>query len=283
MARQLEVIEAEIRTNRLAKPELSDLDAPDAISDYSLWEKVIAYCIWIFENLIDVLKTEIATEIANNKTSTIAWWKNVISEFQYDPENPQVLIIEDFIVKYPVVDPSLRIITRRSVTEVDKNNRRVISVKVAKGETAEDLSPLNESELAALIDYTHVIRPAGISMEIVSLFADRLFLEADIYYKGQYVKDTVKANVITAINNYLNSLEFNGTVRIIDLVDVIQKVDGVSDVVVNLAKGREQATPIDGVNVVTFDRVYATSAGYITPEDTEDYTLEDTLNMIADV
>ena len=282
MARELAVIEAEIKASRLAKPELAELDAPEAVSDYSLWEKVIAYCIWVFENLLDTFRAEVRAEITANKTSTIEWWKSKISEFQYNPENPQVLTIEDFVVKYPVVDPSLCIITRRSVSEVEKNNRRIISVKVAKG-NAEDLSPLNDSELAALVDYTHALRPAGISMEIVSLYADRLYLEADIYYKGQYVKDAVKANVITAINTYLIALEFNGTVRLLGVVDAIQQVEGVSDVVVKIAKGREQATPITSGNVVAFDRLYATSAGYITPEDTAGYTLQDTLNMIADV
>lgn len=282
MARSLIEIEQQIRSTRLSKPELSDLDGPDAVSDFSLWEKVIAYVHWIFEQGIDALKIEINNEIANNKTSTISWWKARISEFQFDPENPQVLVEENFITKYPVVDESLRIITRRSVNEVEKNNKRVVSIKVAKG-LSDDLSPLDETELAALIDYTLALRPAGISMEIISLFADRLFLEADVYYKGQFVKELVKANVIAAINNYLANLEFNGTVRLIDLVDFVQKVPGVSDFKINIAKGREQATPIGGLNVVTFDRIYLSSAGYLTPEDTNGFTLEDTLTMIADV
>lgn len=281
MARDKEVILQEIRTARMSKPELSDLDGPEAASDYALWEEVMAYVIWLFEKLVDILKGEIRQEIALNKVASIPWWHAKILEFQFHPTIPQVVKEVYFLANYPVIDPELRIITRCSVREIDSNNRRIISVKVAKG--TDELMPLNENEMTALEDYSHELRDTGISMEFVSLSADRLKLTADIYYKGQYIKDQIKLNVIAAIGNYLAALEFDGVVRIIDLIDAIQKVEGVRDVVIHLAQGREQATPVDGLNVVVFDRIYNTSAGYIIPEDTTGHTLADTINMIADV
>lgn len=284
MARDKETILQQIRATRATKPELADLDGPEAASDYSLWEDVIAHIIWLFEILVDTLKEDINKEIALNKVASIAWWHAKILEFQFHPTIPQVVEEIDFIAKYPVIDPELRIITRCSVREIDVNNRRIISVKVAKG--TDELMPLNENEMKALEDYSHELRDPGISMEFVSLYADRLKLSADIYYKGQYIKDQVKLNVIAAINNYLAGLvvlELSGVVRIIELIDAMQNVEGVRDVVIHLAQGREQATPVDGLNVVVFDRIYNTSAGYIIPEDTAGHTLSDTINMIADV
>ena len=285
MARDLSVIQAEITAARTAKPELADLDGPTAVADYSLWEEVYAYCIWLFEKLLDAFRVEINTEITNNKVTTKSWWHNQVLNFQYDPTTAQVIEEIDFIAQYPVVDPTLRIITRCAVRNVPRDGHLVVSVKVAQ--TVDDaLVPLNDTQLAALVDYTLAIRPAGISMEVISLYADRLKLVADIYYLGQYDKDLVKAAVIQAINDYFSYLsneEFDGLVRLLKLEDFIQAVPGVSDIVIHLAQGRDEATPVDGDNVVVFDRVYYTSAGYIIAEDTVGHTLADTLNMIADV
>lgn len=285
MARDLTTIQAEITAARLAKPELSDLDGPTAVADYSLWEEVYAYCVWLFEKLLDAFKIEINTEITDNKVSTLSWWQNEILKFQYDPTTPQVVQEIDFIAQYLVVDPTLQIITRCAVRNVARDGHLVVSVKVAQ--TVDDqLAPLNDTQLAALVDYTLVKRPAGISMEVISLYPDRLKLVADIYYLGQYDKDLVKAAVIQAINNYfayLSSDEFDGLVRILKLEDFIEAVPGVNDIVIHLAQGRDEATPVDGDNVVVFDRIYYTSAGYIIAEDTVGHTLADTINMIADV
>jgi len=269
----------------MAKPELSDLDGPAAVADYSLWEEVFAYCSWLFEKLLDAFRTEINTEITNNKVTTKSWWHNEILNFQYDPETPQVVEEIDFIAQYPVIDPTLRIITRCAVRNVRKDGHLVVSVKVAQTVDGA-FAPLNDTQLAALVDYTLAKRPAGISMEVISLYADRVKYVMDIYYKGQYDKDVVKAAVIDAVNNYhayLSSEEFDGLVRLLKLEDFIQAVPGVSDIVIHLAQGRDEATPVDGDNVVVFDRVYYTSAGYVIAEDTVGHTLADTLNMIADV
>lgn len=285
MARTIPVILAEIRGVRTGKPQLADLDGPEAVSDYALWEEVFAYCIWLFEKLMDTFRAEVDKEIEDNKVSTISWWQNQILEFQYDPANAQVVEEIDFIARYPVIDESLRIIKRCSVRNVAKNGHLVVSVKVAQV-VDNQYVPLNETQLAALVDYTLKKRPGGISMEIISLYADRLKLAADIYYKGQYDKDLVKAAVIVSINSYfeyLSTNDFDGLVRLLTLEDFIQNVPGVSDVKINLAQGREQATPVDSPNVVVFDRIYYTSAGYIIAEDTAGHTLADTINMIADV
>lgn len=284
MARALTDIIQGIITSRQSKPQLAGLNGPRAASDYGLWEDAVGYCHYQVELECDDLKAELDQEIANNHPGTRAWWGEKITEFQYDAAEPQVIEEIDFIAQYPVIDETKRIIARRSVRNVAKNGHLVVSVKVAK--LVNDVyMPLSEDEMTALNDYTLAIRPAGISMEIVSLFADRLKVVADIYFQGQYSEALVKTNVKQAIDDYAAILsssndQFDGLVRLSLLEDYIQKVPGVTDVVLHQVYGRDQASPV--VNGVLIDRVYYTQAGYIIPEDTTGHTLDDTLTFIAE-
>jgi hypothetical protein len=283
MSRSLSTILTAIRTDRQARPELADLDGSLSAADYAVWEECIAYNHWLFENKVDTLRAEIQQIVDNNEFGTDPWWQNKILEFQYDPANPQVIQRINGILQYPVIDPTLRIIARSSVKTIVVNNRSKVSVKVAKLNGA-TLMPLNPSELAALVDYTLKIRPSGISLDVVSLYADRLKLVADVYYKGQYPVNLVQANVIAAIGNYCQYIsyqELRGEVKLLTLTDFVEAVPGVSDFVINQASGRDQAAAVGAGTV--FNRIYSTSAGYIIPEDTVGYTLLDTLTMIADV
>ncbi|RKR83175.1 hypothetical protein BDD43_3377 [Mucilaginibacter gracilis] len=283
MARALSDIIAVIRGTRATKPELADLDGPLSASDYAVWEESIGYSQWLFENKVDALKAEIQTIVDSNVFGTDEWWHEKILEFQYDPANPQVIEEIAFVARYAVIDVTLRIITRASVRTINVDNRRQVSVKVAKL-SGSALGPLNDAELAAFTDYTLKLRGTGISMEIVSLFPDRLKLVADVYYSGLYGADLVRTNVIAAIEAYclyISQTKLDGQVKLLNLVDFVQAVPGVSDFVINAAYGRDQATAVGSATL--FNRIYPTAAGYIIPEDTAGSTLADTLNMIANV
>jgi len=282
MARELTTIRASIRTTRQSKPELVDLNGPESASDYALWEDVIAYIIWLFEVLCDKFKAEVQTIVDSNVFGTLPWWQQKVLEFQYDAVNAQVVQEINFVAKYPVIDPTLRIINRSSVRNVIENDRLLVSIKVAKLVSG-SLVPLSDTEMAAFVDYTLKIGPP-VRKKIVSLFPDRLKLSATIYYSGQYGVNLVKSNVAAAIANYclfISSGELAGEVKLSVLEDYIQAVPGVTDVVITEARGRDQATSVNLSTV--FNRVYDTAAGYIIPEDTAGHTLADTLTMIADV
>jgi hypothetical protein len=110
-------------------------------------------------------------------------------------------------------------------------------------------------------------------------------IEANIYFFGQFVEATIKANVITAIDNFLATFadeNFGGTVFMIRLVDAIQEVDGVSRIELVDIKARPQTVTLPGATDVDIQGTYTTTSGHIISEDTTSNTLDDTITMIEE-
>jgi hypothetical protein len=97
----------------------------------------------------------------------------------------------------------------------------------------------------------------------------------------------IKANVITAINNYLANLDFGGNVKISDLETAILGVVGVTDVVLRNVRARKDATAFVDATYLVQDnaiigRLWPTQAGYIVEETTAGQTFTDSLNFISE-
>jgi hypothetical protein len=154
-------------------------------------------------------------------------------------------------------------------------------VKVAKSEPPAALSSL---ELDALTSYINVIGVAGISYNVISNAADRLYVAAQVYYRGLF-SSVIKTNVIAAINAYLASIPFNGQVKVSELETAILSVDGVEDVILQDVRARDNATAYPGgtplvIGNTLASRLWPTLAGYAISEDTAGGTLADSLIFI---
>ena len=290
MARSIAVIKQQIIDAKNGEDLLSGLNSPSQSSLWNLWAYITAVAINLHEQLWDIFQSEIETIAASAAPGTPQWLRDKTLKFQYSATNPQILQLIDFVPQYAVVDSSLRLVTQCSV-KLEGN--RTVLLKVAKG--TDTLTPLgietippntldNNPEINALKTYIENIKFAGTAIQVISLQADRLQVYADVYYDGQYVLDTVKDNVKTAIATYLKNLPFDGQVSNTKLIDAIQSVQGVLDVQLQRLSARVFAqaasTPTDLIkNYAVLSRQYATEAGYIIPEDTTGYTLDDTLNV----
>jgi hypothetical protein len=255
---------------------LNDLDTPSRVANWRLWLYIAAFGIWIHEGLLELLRTEIETIVSRAAPATHAWIQQKIFEFQYSTITEQIAILVDFVVRYPAIDESLRIITRCSVKTFPN---RVVGIKVAKSEPP---GPLNSTEMTAVASYAELFLPAGVRANIISMDPDRLYLSADIYFDGQY-SSVIQANVIAAVDAYMATFSkenFDGTILVSGLEDAIQAVPGVRDVHINEVKARENATAF--INSFTVIREWQTVAGYIIQEDTAANTFADTLTFIAE-
>ena len=145
-------------------------------------------------------------------------------EFQYSAINPQSLEITDNIkIAYPVIDTSLRIITRASVyTDLNKD----VVIKVAKSEPPTQLSALEEAALEA---YFKELKPAGITWSLVNAVSDKLFIEGEVFYDGMY-SATIGDIVPDAINSYLSTIDFDAQIKVSDLEHAIRSATGVKDI-----------------------------------------------------
>jgi hypothetical protein len=281
MARTIEQIQASIIANIQATPELAQANSTSTRAIWRLFSYVVAVSILLLEQIIDVFKSDNETYIGQAIPNTASWLTKKIFEFQYSATNPQIVQLTNLIPSYTVVDTSLQIITRCSVVTTISNN---VTVKVAKSNPP---VALTSGELGALQGYVNAIGVAGIQYNCVSQDADRVYINADIYYNGQY-SSTIKGTVINAINTYLASISFNGQLKVSDLEIIIRNITGVNDVLISDVKARNSTTTFaNGTyliqNKTTIGRIFSTIAGYIIAEDTAGYTFNDSLNFISNV
>ena len=247
---------------------------------YRLWTYIVAVAINALEQLMDIFTANVEATAAAAAPATPAWLQAQIFRFQYSSTTPQVVQLINFAPAYPVVDETLRIITRCSVTT---NLSSQVVIKVATGEPP---AALSAPQLSALQSYLAEIGMAGVVYNVVSEASDKLYVQANVFYQGQY-SAVIQADVIQAINTYLAALPFNGQVKITDLEDAITGVEGVTDVVLVNVRARANGTAFASgsylvQNQQTISRLWNTVAGYMVGETTAGNTLADSLTFIAE-
>lgn len=257
----------------------------------TLWSKrnllralcyTVAIAQALLEQLQDVFMAAIEAIVATAAPASAAWIQAKMFAFQYSATNPQVIALVNTVPVYPVVDPTLCIITACSVTS---NSANIVAIKVAKDNPFQALAP---AELSAAQGYINTIGIAGINYSVVSLNPDNLYIDADVYYQGQYAS-VIQANVIAAINAWLQQqavTNFNGIIKMSDLEDMIRNITGVNDVVLRNVRGRADSDAFAaGIDLVlgsaVIQRQWNTIAGYVISEATTGKTLVDSLKFIV--
>ena len=279
MERSIEEIQQSMVDQKNAEPELNNLNSPSQTAIWKLWTFIIATAINLFEQLITAATSDLEQIARDAIAGTVEWLQRRTLEFQYDASNPQVVSVIDGRIEYGTIDESLRIVTRAAVKE--QVNGRVL-VKVAKGTTT--LSPLDSNELNALTGYLDKVSFVGMPTDLISLNADRLRFEGEVFYSGEYVETEVKTAVKAAISSYLSNVSinnFNGKVVREKLINAIQEVPGIVglDTLNIILTGRPEQSSLGSAGNVNILREYESAAGYIIEEDTSGNTFDDTITM----
>lgn len=277
MARSQDSIRTLMDDAQAAESGLASLNNPSQTSIFNLEKDIVAQVTNLHEQLWDELRDDLETQIAAAPPASPAWIQAQVFKFQYDAVNPQILQLVNFAPSYPVIDTSLRIVTRCSV-KTDLN--KIVKIKVAKSDPPATLAAL---EYSSLTGYLNNIMPAGVGFDLVNLNGDRLYVNAEVFYNGEYTS-SIQSNVEAAINNYLASIPFDGLVRISELEDSIQAVPGVTDIKLNTIKARPNSsvfasaiTIYDVITSATNARIWDTVSGWIISEDTVGETLSDSI------
>jgi hypothetical protein len=282
MARSVSLIQQQILDNIAADSTLGGvLTSTSKRAIYRLLAYVVAVAIALHEQLIDVFTASIEATAAAAAPATAAWLQKQVFQFQYSATTPQTVQLNTATLApaYPTTDTTLQIVTQCSVkTDITG----VVRVKVAK---ASPPVALTSGELSALQTYINTIGVAGVSYLAVSQNSDKLYVQADIYYDGQY-SAIIQANVIAAITAFLQALPFDGTLLLSNLTAAIKAVTGVKDVVLQNVVARDDGTALGSGTYLVLGadvqaRLWNTVSGYIVGETTTGSTLADTLNFIA--
>lgn len=288
MARSTATIQQQILDNISADATLGTLlTSTSKRAIYNLLAFIISVAINVLEQLIDIFTANVESVAAAAAPATAAWLQAQILKFQYSSANPQIIqYTAGGAPYYPVVDATLQLITRCSVTTTLANT---VLVKVATGSPPAALSSTQLNALQAYVNPPNGIGIAGISYAVTSGNPDQLYIQANIYYQGQY-SGIISPNVIAAVGAYLAAIPFNGQVKLSDLEIAMRNVAGVNDVVfVNVSARADSTSFGSGTYLVQggleISRLWNTVAGYIIPETSTtpvDNTLSGTLNFIAE-
>lgn len=279
IARTAESIKQQMLDATAADPILSAyLTSASRRSIFGNHYYIVAAAQAVHEQLWDVLQVRLETLANQASFGSAEYIRKKMFEFQYDPAIPQVVQLVDLIPQYPIIDENMRIITRCSVITTISG---MVIVKLAKGTTPQSLDNL---EVSAAQAYLEQIGIPGINYTAFSADPDQLFVEAQIYYNGQY-SQVILANVKQAIANYCANIDFNGVFLVSDLELAIKAVTGVKDVLLLNVRTRDNATVLANApylvrNKTTTSRAWPTFAGWIIPETTAGSTLDDTLQLI---
>lgn len=291
MARTIAEIQEQIITSKESYEELNGLNSTSQTAIWRLFTYIMAVSISIFEQILDLFKTDVEANLVNKATGTESWIRSNIFDFQYSSTDPQEVEIneETFEIGYPVVNDDLKIITQCALNNrTNAASNRYIQVKVAKNSPPEPLSSL---EVNALESYLLEIMPAGIQTQVISESPDEIMIKGDIYFDGNF-SSVIENNVSQAINNYLSSQDFGGTLIISDLMQVILSVDGVNTANIERIQVRVSSAPyVDNGNTILYklegssDDInvlqYESFAGYLVTETTTGFQLSNTLNFIS--
>ena len=287
MARSISVIKQQMIDTKNTYTELNGLNSVSNTSYWNLWFYIVAVAINLLEQIIDIFKNDIESNLINKAPAIKEWIRNNVFLFQYSSTTPQVISINPttYKISYPTLDTSLQIIKQCAVSILANN---IILIKTAKGTPPSSLSNLEKTSLQS---YLSSIMPAGIYFDIISVDADKIRLDADIYFDGAY-SSSINTDVINAINTYLYNMPFGGRVYVSELEHTILSVSGVKDVNIKKISTRKDSETFNstsnnliyqllGTTGDVNNRYYDSYAGYLLGETTTNYTFTDTINFIA--
>lgn len=209
------------------------------VSFESLLFYAVAFCINAFEQILDLFKTEIETEIAANYIANKAWWHAAAMAFQKG--YALVMNAKTFIYSYATIDAAAQIITRAAVRENTDQNTGVCKVQlyVAQGASG-SISALSTADAALFAAYANQIKPAGVLIDVITGAGDVLNFGVTIDYNplildstGLLISDGVTYPVNAAIGDFIDKLndnDFGGKLNLTKLIDAVQTATGVVDV-----------------------------------------------------
>lgn len=293
MARSKAVIKAQIISFISGIPIISQLVVnPSQVQYNNNFIDIIARAINFLEQLMDVLKADLEAKIASGAVGNSLWLQDkILNHFQYSATTPQVTELINNVPTYPTIDPNLRIVTRCSIITDALN---ICVVKVAKSDPPEIMttpevdalsSYLNQGGDGTIAGNGRGMGFAGVYYLVRSYDPDKLYLDAEIVYNGQYAA-VIQGLVIAAVNDYLSNIPFNSKVNVLDLEIKLKSVAGVADVIINdMAVRADIVAFVDKTYLVqaktTILPSYPTYAGYIVEETTVGETFADKLTFTA--
>lgn len=254
MARTVTQIHDGMLTDISSNEVLSEyLNSNSIYAIYRLFTFIIAYAIWVFENILDNHFFEINDKLANQKAGTLPWYRAMALRFQYGFDLVQD---KDFFDNGTATEEQIeasKIIKYAAVNEAEDSSRVILKIA---GETDGILSNFEDFEQVEAIEaYINEIRVAGVEVTIINYKADKLYLNLRIKRDSLLLTDTgmskLEGNypVNEALQEFMKELKFNGELQLSLLIDKLQIIPGVLDATLLGAESSWIDPALDGYGI----------------------------------
>lgn len=223
-------IKTQILSEAQSQTALSGVNSTSNVAIYNLWAYCVAVVIWLQYQYYDQFKADMNVMIREQKQYSRQWFRTKALEYRHGEDLP------DNSDEYPTeVDENTNLpVTRAAVEERELQNRKHLFIKVATGD--DDLAPVTDQVKTGLEEYFAHIKPAGTKIILFSEVADELRLSIRFYYNplildntGARIDGSDDTPVQNAIRSFLKDLPFNGELRLSNLTDTLQSLDGCAD------------------------------------------------------
>ncbi len=274
MSRSISQIQSSILANIALNPVLSVYNSTSQVSILNNWTNIVSTSQAIAEQQYDLFTNKVESIELTLAPATAPYIQNKVFNFQYNDTNPQIVQFstQSFASYYAIVNPAYRIITNCSINIIRPGE---VAIRVAGGPTTSTPAPISTTQLQASQNYCNLTLPAGISYNCSSTPADRLYSIFTITANGAY-SSSITSALLNAYNNYLTTINFGGTIKLIDIMLALRNVAGVLDIVCNTMIARPNSTSFGGgiimvnnnqVNITNaYGAEYTSSAGFILDE-----------------
>ncbi len=272
----------EIKNNMLAQVAADEVLSANLTSTSitAIWRLIIgvvAYAIFILENLFDIFRAEITAEMAAQKPHTKDWYRSKALAFLYGvpltsgtDQFDTTDLTDDQITAASIVKQAA------AVKLISDAGYGILRVKVATG-AGSVLEALSAAQLAAVRAYMNQVVDAGTQLTVTSSEADKLKLVIDVYYDplvlsptGARLDASSNTPVPDAIDAFLASIDFNGTWNKKLNEAAIMAVEGVLYANITAAASKYGAYNYEDTgitNVGAIDMFRIADAGYFTADD----------------
>ena len=255
---------------------LAELTSSSKVAVWRLFVWVIAFTIWVHEQLWDVFRADVERRIAETRVHNRAWYRGKALAFRFGQDLiPETDQYDDTGLEPSVIEAS-KIIKHAAVNKIVISGYGALKIKTAKDE-GDNRVPLTTPELTAFNAYMNEIADAGTTILTASQPADNLKVDLIVYYDplvldtlGRRLDGTNDTPVIDEIKSHLRSIDFDGEFFPAELEKAIRNnVEGVNKRATSVRKswskfGSYNYTDTGVVNVGLIDEIRATESGYMT-------------------
>jgi len=217
-----------------ARKLVNDVRTRSKVGVWRLWIWIMAVGSWVIENMMDAHETLINSINDSRRPHQLPWYAAESKKFQYGHEI--VWLGDQF--GYAVKDEQAMIVKYSAAVEETSGGTLKVIIKAMK----QDKEVLSAAELTALSSFWTTWKDAGVNIEIVSLPVNKIWFTADIYRNRNIVNadNTLiiepSTNVLeTGAQDYLDSVEYNGFVNLLTLIQTIKNKPGVIDMNITVA------------------------------------------------